>query len=78
MRIAAAGFAVRHPRDRAFFLAFAAIAWISIIMAFGPGVKGMLTGVSPYPHPIVHVHSLVFAGWLGLFTAQFASWHWIS
>ncbi len=63
-------FASRHRWDRNFFLVFAGVAWLSIIMAFGPGVKGMLTGVSPYPHPIVHVHSLVFAGWLALFTAQ--------
>jgi len=70
MVITATGFASRHPRDRDFFLAFAAIAWLSIVMGFGPGVKGMLTGVSPYPHGIIHVHSVVFGGWLALFTAQ--------
>ncbi len=65
-----AGFAARHAWDRLFFLGFAAIAWLSIVMGFGPGVKGMLTGVSPYPHVIIHVHSVVFGGWLALFTAQ--------
>ena len=70
MGIAVSGFAARHPLDRAFFLSFAAIAWISIVFGFGPGVKGMLIGVSPYPHWIIHVHSVVFGGWLALFTAQ--------
>lgn len=65
-----AAFGSRHPWDRVFFLGFAGIAWVSIIMGFGPGVKGMLTGVSPYPHWIIHVHSVVFGGWLALFTLQ--------
>lgn len=56
--------------DRAFFMAFAAMAWISVIMGFGPGVKGQLTGQSPFPHLIVHVHAVVFSGWLALFTLQ--------
>jgi hypothetical protein len=63
-------FAPWHKWDRNFFLAFAAMAWISVIMGFGPTVKGELTGVSPFPHPIVHVHAAVFSGWLALFTAQ--------
>lgn len=63
-------FAPYHKWDRSFFLAFAAMAWVSIVMGFGPGVKGQLTGQSPFPHPIVHVHAVVFSGWLVLFTAQ--------
>ena len=59
-----------HKWDRSFFLAFVAVAWLSIIMGFGPTVKGELTGVSPFPHPIIHVHAVVFSGWLVLFTAQ--------
>jgi hypothetical protein len=63
-------FAPRHAWDRVFFLAFAAMAWISIVMGFGPTVKGQLTGVSPFPHLIVHVHAMVFTGWMLLFTLQ--------
>ncbi len=63
-------FALHHKWDRNFFLAFAAMAWISIFMGFGPGVKGQLTGQSPFPHLIVHVHAVVFSGWLVLFTVQ--------
>ena len=63
-------FAPYHKWDRTFFLAFAAMAWVSIVMGFGPGVKGQLTGQSPFPHWIVHVHAVVFSGWLVLFTVQ--------
>ncbi len=63
-------FAPAHKWDRTFFLAFAAMAWLSIVMGFGPTVNGQLTGQSPFPHVIVHVHAVVFSGWLALFTAQ--------
>lgn len=63
-------FAPHHKWDRTFFLAFAVMAWVSIVMGFGPGVKGQLTGQSPFPHLIVHVHAIVFSGWLALFTVQ--------
>jgi hypothetical protein len=70
MRITPTSFAPFHDRDRDFFLAFAAMAWISIVMGFGPTVKGDLTGQSPFPHWIVHVHALAFTAWLVLFTTQ--------
>lgn len=63
-------FAPYHARDRAFFLAFAALAWIAVIMGFGPEVDGQLKGRAPFPPLIVHVHAVVFVGWLVLFTAQ--------
>lgn len=70
MRAAQQSFAPYHKWDRNFFLAFAVMAWISIVMGFGPGVKGQMTGQSPFPHWIVHVHAVVFSGWLALFAAQ--------
>ena len=70
MPLTPTSFAPWHRWDRTFFLAFAALAWISIVMGFGPGVKGQLTGQSPFPHLIVHVHAVVFSLWLVLFTAQ--------
>jgi hypothetical protein len=63
-------FAPNHKWDRTFFLAFAVMAWVSIVMGFGPSVKGQVTGQSPFPHLIVHVHAVVFSGWLALFTVQ--------
>jgi hypothetical protein len=70
MQVTPKSFGTDHPGDRNFFLAFAAIAWISIVMGFGPSVKGQMTGQSPFPHLIVHVHAVVFSGWLALFTVQ--------
>lgn len=70
MQSSPASIQVDHPGDRIFFLGFAAMAWVSIVAGFGPGVKGQLTGQSPFPHLIVHVHAVVFSGWLALFTVQ--------
>lgn len=63
-------FAPYHKWDRRFFLAFAALAWIAIIMGFSPELGGHLKGLTPYPPLIVHFHVAAFAGWLILFTAQ--------
>jgi hypothetical protein len=65
-----APFAPSHRWDRAFFLAFAAISWVAIVMGFGPELGGHLKGLTPYPPLIVHVHVVVFSGWMVLFTAQ--------
>ena len=46
------------------------MAWIAVVMGFGPELHGHLKGLTPYPPLIVHVHVAVFAGWLVLFTAQ--------
>lgn len=70
MQITPSSFAPYHKWDRTFFLVFAATTWVSVVMGFGPGVKGQLTGQSPFPHLLVHVHAVVFSGWLALFTAQ--------
>lgn len=70
MQTAPQAFAANHSWDRTFFLAFTAIAWIAIVMGFGPELKGHLTGKAPYPPLIVHFHALIFGGWLVLFTAQ--------
>ena len=35
-----------------------------------PGLLGHFSGATPFPPPIVHVHAVVFTGWLALFTAQ--------
>jgi hypothetical protein len=63
-------FSPNHKWDRAFFLAFAAVAWISIAMGFGPELGGHLRGRTPWPSLIVHVHVVAFAGWMVLFTTQ--------
>ena len=39
-------------------------------MGFGPEVDGQLKGRAPFPPLIVHIHAVVFMGWLVLFTTQ--------
>jgi hypothetical protein len=63
-------FSTYHKWDRAFFQAFAATAWVAVLMGFGPELHGHLTGQTPYPPPIVHFHAAAFTGWLLLFSAQ--------
>jgi hypothetical protein len=59
-----------HKWDRTFFLTFAALSWIGIVMGFGPELHGHLKRLSPYPPPIIHLHAVAFTGWMVLFTAQ--------
>ena len=62
--------ALTHPLDRTFFVLNAVVAWVAIVMGFSPGLLGHFSGATPFPPPIVHVHAVVFTGWLALFTAQ--------
>ena len=63
-------FALTHPQDRTFFVLNAVVAWVAIVMGFSPGFLSHFSGATPFPPPIVHVHAVVFTGWLALFTAQ--------
>jgi hypothetical protein len=63
-------FALTHPEDRTFFVLNAVIAWVAIVMGFSPGLLDHVSGATAFPPPIVHVHAVVFTGWLALFTAQ--------
>jgi hypothetical protein len=46
------------------------MAWVAVIMGFGPELNGHLEGRTPYPPMIVHFHVAAFVAWLVLFTAQ--------
>jgi uncharacterized membrane protein len=63
-------FALTHPQDRTFFALNAVVAWVALVMGFAPGLLGHFSGATPFHPPIVHVHAVVFTGWLALFTAQ--------
>ena len=67
---ASPSFALYHRHDRAFFLAFVAMAWVAIVMGFGPELHGQIKGRATFPPLIVHVHAVIFTGWMILFTAQ--------
>jgi hypothetical protein len=63
-------FARQHRWDRNFFLAYVALIWLGILSGFGPQViKHIKTHAPAYP-PIVHVHAVIFVGWLVLLTGQ--------
>lgn len=64
------GFADQHPWDRNFFLLYAVLVWLGIIMGFGGEIVDRIQHHAP-PYPlIVHLHAIAFVGWLVLFTTQ--------
>src|ERR1700761_1770669 len=63
-------FARHHPWDRNFFLVYVVLIWVGILSGFVPQViKHINTHAPAYP-PIVHIHAVVFVGWLVLLTSQ--------
>ncbi|MBU1325295.1 MAG: hypothetical protein KJ676_08625 [Alphaproteobacteria bacterium] len=70
MSDASTPFAARHPADRAFFLAFAAVSIIAVAGGFLPRLETIFTGERPWPPLAVHIHAVLFYGWIGLLTAQ--------
>ena len=67
-----AGFPARPRQDRLAFLAFTALVWVGVLSGFGTdSVSHVRQHGLDYPL-IVHVHAVVFVGYLVLFTAQVA------
>ena len=63
-------FARYHRGDRNFFLVYVALIWLGILSGFSPQViKHFKTAAPAYPS-IVHLHALIFVGWLALLTTQ--------
>ncbi|NBB52239.1 hypothetical protein GVN24_28560 [Rhizobium sp. CRIBSB] len=63
-------FAVDHPRDRDFFLAFVVVAVVAIAGGFLPRLETIFNGERPWPPLIVHVHAALFYGWIAFLAAQ--------
>ncbi|HEV2082419.1 MAG TPA: hypothetical protein VGR32_08180 [Brevundimonas sp.] len=70
MSDAAKPFAARHPADRAFFLAFAAVAIVAVAGGFLPRLSTIFSGERAWPPFPVHVHAVLFYGWIVLLTTQ--------
>lgn len=76
------GFAAQHPSDAWFFPAIVAVIWLILLGGFVPELIERASG-SPRPYPLViHVHAVVFFGWLVFLTSQVAlvrtgniAWH---
>lgn len=65
-----AGFAPHHRADAIFFPCVVAFLWAGLLFGFVPEIyQHAVQRKPPYPW-IVHVHSLVFVGWIVLLTTQ--------
>jgi hypothetical protein len=63
-------FAPFHKWDRNFFLVYVMLLWLGILGGFAPEIVQHIAQHKP-PFPvIVHVHGVVFVGWLAVLTAQ--------
>jgi hypothetical protein len=63
-------FEPNHPWDRNFFLAWVLLIWAGVLRGFVPEViQHVVEHRRPFP-PIIHVHGVLFVGWLVLLTAQ--------
>jgi hypothetical protein len=69
-RTTAAPFAPQHASDRNFFLALLGLTWAGIIGGFGLDVIDHVRHATRAYPLIVHVHALLFTGWLVLLTVQ--------
>lgn len=75
-------FAARHPADAKFFPIFVGVIWAMMLAGFVPELVQRTLG-NPRPYPfIVHVHAVVFFGWLTFLASQVAlvrtgniAWH---
>jgi hypothetical protein len=63
-------FPSQHPLDRNFFLLMISFAWLALLSGFINDAY-LLTAAGRFHFPwIVHLHALVYWGWMVLFTAQ--------
>ena len=63
-------FEPHHRWDRSFFLTYVGLIWFVILIGFVPEViRHVETSKQPYPL-VVHIHAVVFVGWLVLLTTQ--------
>jgi hypothetical protein len=63
-------FAPTHPADRNLFLLLILLTWAGVVGGFGWDVVDHLRRHGPPFPAIVHVHAVVFVGWLALLTVQ--------
>ena len=63
-------FAPQHVWDRNFFLLLIALTWLGVVSGLGLDVLDHFRNETRTYAPIVHVHALIFVGWLVLLTVQ--------
>ena len=69
--VAAANLAPHYRSDRNFFAAFVLVCWIGVGFGFFPASSARMLGKADYVAPLIlHLHALLFVGWLVLLTTQ--------
>ena len=63
-------FAAWHRWDRNFIAGLILYVWLGILLGFGGDIADHVLSHKPAFPLIVHVHAVVFVGWLVLFTVQ--------
>jgi hypothetical protein len=64
------GFAPQHPADAWFFPAILGAMWLVLLVGFVPElIESLQPDGRAYP-PIIHVHAVVFFGWITFLTVQ--------
>ena len=57
--------------ERNFFMAFAAMAWIVVLIGFYPSVAGRMRGEADYPAPLIlQLHVVAVSAWLVVLSGQ--------
>ncbi len=65
-----AAFGQRHAWDRYAVPAFVVAIWLAILRGFVPAIVRHLHGGEPDYPLVIHVHAIVFVGWLVLLSTQ--------
>lgn len=60
----------RSAGDTTAYLVFVLLAWAGILAGFGPNAWRTATGLIPPREIILHVHALVFLGWMAILALQ--------
>lgn len=63
-------FAAGHPLERNFFLGFLVVAVIAVAGGFLPKLATIFSGERAWPPFSVHVHAVLFYGWIAFLAAQ--------
>jgi hypothetical protein len=58
------------PQRRPLYVALSALMALIAAVGFWPTYYGPLVGLTLAQPPLIHVHAIVFTGWLALFSAQ--------
>lgn len=70
MTLVSKPFAATHPLERNFFLGFLIVAMVAVGFGFLPRLETIFSGEREWPPFPVHVHAVLFYGWIGLLATQ--------